>query len=142
LTICDKVANVNIMSLKYYKTELNTILESFFAQSTRPANFKDLFDYVQSQQLSFNKSNFYRQLNKMQSTNKIISINTTQGQMWEKSQEKSHSHLECQRCNNVSCISINAQDMTNSLALEEPIVINSINIVGICRQCLQLSGNN
>jgi Fe2+ or Zn2+ uptake regulation protein len=130
------------MSLKYYRTELNTILESYFAQSTKPANFKDLFEYVQSQQLSFNKSNFYRQLDKMKSTNKIVSINTTQGQMWERSQEQSHSHLECQRCNNVSCVSINTKDINNSLAIEEQIQINSINIVGICRQCLRLSATN
>jgi Fe2+ or Zn2+ uptake regulation protein len=129
------------MSIKYYRTELTSVLEKAFNNSDKPMSFKDLIAFVQSQNLSFNKSNFYRQLNKMQAVDKISTINTTQGQMWEKTSNNSHPHLECQRCNTVSCVDVNTKELTHNIAQEQEFQISNVNILGICRNCIQLSAN-
>lgn len=129
------------MSIKYYRTELTSVLEKAFNNTDKPMSFKDLINFVQTQNLSFNKSNFYRQLNKMQVSERISAINTTQGQMWEKSSTTKHPHLECQRCNEVSCISLDTKELTNSLTTDQQFQVADINILGICRNCIQQSAN-
>jgi Fe2+ or Zn2+ uptake regulation protein len=129
------------MSIKYYRTELFSALEKAFNNSDKPLSFNDLISFVNSQNLSFNKSNFYRQLNKMQVSDKIQVINTTQGQMWEKARLSSHQHLECQKCNTISCVDID-EKITNDIAKNQQFKISTINFLGICRNCIQRTATN
>jgi Fe2+ or Zn2+ uptake regulation protein len=129
------------MSIKYYRTELTAVLEKAFNNTDKPMSFKDLISFVETQNLSFNKSNFYRQLNKMQVSERISAINTTQGQMWEKSSIAKHPHLECQRCNAVSCLNLDTKELTNNITSVQQFQVADINILGICRTCIQQSAN-
>ena len=87
-----------------------------------------------------NKSTIYRILDKLEDDNRIHSFVGVHGLKWYakcldctvKEHNDNHPHFQCEKCNEVQCIS---QTNNESKIIDAQFLVKSVFLTGICNRC-------
>jgi Fe2+ or Zn2+ uptake regulation protein len=120
------------MTKKLYKTDLSVALLDLFNNIKKPISYSAIAQELAKTAITFNKSTLYRQLARLEESKQIQSITTSNAQQWEKYNEAKHAHLECQNCHKIVCLDFGSINISNTIKFQ----INSINLNGICAECI------
>lgn len=122
---------------KSYSTNLSTALFALLSSAKTPLLYKDINNLMERQNLYYNKTSVYRQLDSMKQHKEITSIETHRGTAWEVIKNE-HAHIACDTCDTIECIEIPTQFIPNNVLQKLNFSSIRTQFSGVCAQCIQL----
>ena len=119
--------------------KINQFIQNLIDNSNNPIEYKQISSYLQSNDLSPNKTTIYRNLEKLEQEGLIKKVLLSdQKQYWEKVQTNPHYHfhLICNLCKKIEC-----REFTKVLDLDFIgflIQKSEFNLFGLCQKCSSL----
>ena len=114
--------------------KINDLIQTLITNSSSPVEYSQISDFLQSKDLSPNKTTIYRNLEKLQQDRLIKKVLLSdQKQYWEKLQTGSHVHLICNLCKKIQCRELSKPLDLGLIGFS--VQKSEFNLFGLCQKC-------